>query len=266
MSPIAPAPIRSARSAGFTLVEVAVVIVVMALILGSILLPLSAQIEQRQVVDTQRQIEDVKEALIGFALAQTPPRIPCPDKTQNIGNPADAPNDGIEDVEPTGNCTTLNGNIPWTTLGLAAVDPWGNRYRYRVSTNVANRPPAGVAIALGPPFGDVSVCTNTACGPGQRVTEAPNTTNAALAVILSHGPNGWWGLNATTNLVNTKPTAPAVGVDETANGNGGALFISYARTTDDGSNPLQSREFDDIVGWLSPHTLKHRLVAAGKLP
>ena len=54
---------------GFTLVEMAVVVVVMALILGSILVPLSTQVEQRQVVDTQRVLEDIKEALIGYALA-----------------------------------------------------------------------------------------------------------------------------------------------------------------------------------------------------
>jgi hypothetical protein len=85
-------------------------------------------------------------------------------------------------------------------------------------------------------------------------------------LILSHGPNGWGAISAATANVNTKPAPPALGNDESENTDGDATFVSRARVSDDGSDPSQSREFDDIAVWLSPHTLKHRLVAAGKLP
>ena len=92
--------IRSRRLggyAGFTLIEMAVVIFVMALILGSILVPLSTQVEQRQLADARRQLDEIKEALMGYASAQTAPHLPCPDKTAAAG--AGTPNDGIEDVD-----------------------------------------------------------------------------------------------------------------------------------------------------------------------
>ena len=248
---------------GFTLVEMAVVVVVMALILGSILVPLSTQVEQRQVVDTQRILEDIKEALIGYAMTQAAPHLPCPDKTTTAG--AGTANDGVEDRDlATGQCVSVEGNVPWASLGLGAVDPWGNRYRYRVTQAFAQRAPAatfGLATQ-----GDILVCpASTLCGAGQALTLLPPSDNSPVALIMSHGPNGWGAINASTSGVNTKPVgASALGNDEAANINGDATFVSHARITDDGLNP--SSEFDDILLWLSPHTLKHRLVAAGKLP
>jgi prepilin-type N-terminal cleavage/methylation domain-containing protein len=255
--------LRRASGKGFTLVEMAVVVVVMALILGSILVPLSTQVEQRQVVDTQRLLDDIKEALIGYALTQTPPNLPCPDKTTSAG--LGTPNDGIEDRDPgTGFCVAVEGNVPWATLGLGAVDPWGNRYRYRVTHAFAQRTPAPT-FGLGTQ-GDILVCPALSlCGAGQALTTLPPSDNAPIALVLSHGPNGWGAMNASTSAVNVKPaTGTALGNDEAANANGDATFISRPRVTDDGTNP--SPEFDDIVVWLSPHTLKYRLVAAGKLP
>ena len=250
-------------SKGFTLVEMAVVVVVMALILGSILVPLSTQVEQRQVVDTQRLLEDIKEALIGYALAQASPHLPCPDLTANA--PPYTGNDGIEDRNlATGLCVSVEGNVPWATLGFGAVDPWGNRYRYRVTQPFAQRAPAA-PFALSTQ-GDILVCpASTLCLPGQALTVVPPSDNSPVALILSHGPNGWGAVNAATSALNVKPASgTALGNDESANINGDATFVSRPRINDDGSNP--STEFDDIVTWLSPHTLKHRLVAAGKLP
>lgn len=252
---------RPAASKGFTLVEMAVVVVVMALILGSIVVPLSTQIEQRQVIDTQRLLEDVKEALIGYALARTPPHLPCPDKTTTPGS--GTANDGVEDRDPgTGLCVSAEGNVPWATLGLGSTDPWGNRYRYRVTLAFAQPAPA---FHLGSQ-GDILVCpASTLCGAGQALTLVPPSDGSPVALVLSHGPNGWGAINASTASVNTKPPgSTALGSDESANANGDATFVSRSRVTDDGSNP--SPAFDDVVVWLSPHTLKHRLVAAGKLP
>ncbi len=252
-----PAPER-----GFTLVEMAVVVVIMALILGSILVPLSTQVEQRQVIDTQHQLEEIKEALIGYALAQTPPNLPCPDKISALG--AGTANDGVEDRNAgTGLCVNLEGNVPWATLGLGSGDPWGNRYRYRVTQAFAQRAPAATFNLS--TQGDILVCPASAlCGAGQALTVLPPSDNSPVALLLSHGPNGWGAINASTANVNAKPAPPALGNDESENTDGDATFVSRARVSDDGSNP--SPEFDDIVVWLSPHTLKHRLVAAGKLP
>jgi prepilin-type N-terminal cleavage/methylation domain-containing protein len=248
---------------GFTLIEMAVVIFVMALILGSILVPLSTQVEQRQLADARRQLEEIKEALIGYASAQLAPHLPCPDKTAALG--AGSPNDGAEDVEADGRCAAPEGNVPWVTLGLPSVDPWGNRYRYRVSPAFAQRAP--VALTLSTP-GTLQVCSGRACASGEAITQVPPSLNAAVAVILSHGPNGWGAINAGTNARVLPPGCAAVSGcaamsdHEIANGDGDHIFVSRAP-----SPPASAAgEFDDIVIWLSPHVLKQRLVAAGKLP
>jgi len=249
--------------AGFTLIEMAVVIFIMALILGSILVPLSTQVEQRQLADARRQLDEIKEALIGYASAQIVPHLPCPDKTSAAG--AGTPNDGIEDVD-AGACVANEGNVPWVTLGLPAVDPWGNRYRYRVSPEFAQRAPAAT-LSLST-RGALRICSASTCAAGEAITQVPPSLNAAVAVILSHGPNGWGAINADTNALVLPPGCAAVpgcaaiSDHEIANGNSDIIFVSRP------PSPATSTagEFDDIVIWLSPHVLKQRLVAAGKLP
>lgn len=54
---------------GFTLIELAVALVVVTLILGGLLVPLNTQLEQRKSSDTQKSLDEIKEALIGFAVA-----------------------------------------------------------------------------------------------------------------------------------------------------------------------------------------------------
>ena len=57
------------RSAGFTLAELAIALVIIGILLASSFIPLSTQMELRAISDTQRSMEAIKEALIGFAQA-----------------------------------------------------------------------------------------------------------------------------------------------------------------------------------------------------
>ncbi len=61
---------------GFSLIELAIVLVVVALLLGGLLVPLTMQIEQQKIRETQKSMEEIKDALVGFALANG--RFPCP--------------------------------------------------------------------------------------------------------------------------------------------------------------------------------------------
>ena len=124
-----------ARSGGFSLIEMAVALFVIALLLGSLLVPLSTQVDKRRYAETEKQIEHIREALIGFALINR--HLPCPAKSAT---------DGREDR--TGNaCTLVGGNpkrdgfIPWVTLGVSAVDAWDNLIRYSVDPDFANSDP-----------------------------------------------------------------------------------------------------------------------------
>lgn len=237
---------------GFSLIEMAVVIFIIVLLLGSILVPLTTQVEQRQISDTQKTLEEIREALIGHALAYG--YLPCPDKTAGVGGAGTA-NDGVEDVTAGGVCVTTSlgvgqGNVPWVTLGVGASDVWGNRYRYQVTPAFSQRAPAaGGSFSLSS-AGNIRICSTTACGA--------NYTTDAVAVIISLGKNGLGAINAANGTANPAPTS----ADENENLTGPTRFMSRTITTADSA----VGEFDDIVVWLSKHTLFNRMVAAGKLP
>ncbi len=241
---------------GFTMIELAVALVIIAILLGTILVPLQTQVEQRQVSETQKLLEDIKEALIGHAM--TNGYLPCPDRTTpGGGGPNDTANDGVEDFAAGACIGTLSagnvvaiGNLPWVTLGLGATDVWGNRFRYAVDMDFASRPPAVFNFGSS---ADVRVCTTAAC----TVDLIPWPGNGAVAVILSHGKNGYGAINAATGVQQPFPTSPDEGINL-----GNFDYVSRTIT------PLGAAagEFDDIVTWLGRYTLFNRMVAAGKLP
>ncbi|HVS27361.1 MAG TPA: prepilin-type N-terminal cleavage/methylation domain-containing protein [Burkholderiales bacterium] len=238
------------RAAGFTLIELAVVLFILTLLLSSLLVPLGTQINQSNINTTQKSLDDVKEALIGFALANG--YLPCPDKTSGpTTGPNDTPNDGAEDVAG-GLCVTQEGNVPWSTLGVGSADVWGNRLRYRVVPAFAQRPP-GATFSLSS-SANLRLCTTAAC----TTTLTSSAPNGAPAVILSHGKNGLGAINSVTGAANPAPSS----ADELENTNSDTTFVSRA-ATDIGAG---AGEFDDIVAWLSTNILLNRMVAAGKLP
>ncbi len=99
---------------GFTLIEMAMVLVIIGLLLGSILGPLSTQIDIKRYKDTAKLLTEISDALTGFAIVNQ--RLPCPDST----------GDGFEDSD-----CAIEGDLPWATLGLGQWDAWGRRIRYR---------------------------------------------------------------------------------------------------------------------------------------
>jgi prepilin-type N-terminal cleavage/methylation domain-containing protein len=105
------------RAHGFTLTELAIVLVIVSLLIGGMLVPLSAQRDIQKVSETQKQMSEIKEALFGFAIING--RLPCP-TTQ--ADPA-SPDYGVEDAT----CVNVEGYLPWRTLGISETDAWGNR-------------------------------------------------------------------------------------------------------------------------------------------
>jgi len=234
-----------AASRGFTLVEVAISILVITLLIGTLLVPLSTQVEQRKTNETQKVLDEIRDALLGFALANG--YLPCPDMTTGGAGA----NDGQEDVDvSTGLCVTNEGNLPWVTLGVGAFDTWGNRFRYRVDGQFAQRSPL---FNLGTINTTLGVCTTQACS--SRLTAG---SDGPPAVVLSHGRNGLGAMNSLSNSQNPNPG----GADELENTDGDTQFVS--RTASAAGSTVG--EFDDIVTWLSREVLLNRMVAAGRLP
>lgn len=238
--------VLAGHAGGFTLIELGIVLFILALILSSLLVPLATQVDQRNISDTQKKLDEIKEALIGYAASQTPPHLPCPDVTSGAGA-----NDGLEDFNAgTGACNAQEGNIPWVTLAVAPTDSWGNRIHYAVSAAFSNRSPAATMSLAS--VGTLTICAAAACTPATAI--AVNVP----AVILSYGKNGWGAINSSTNAQNPAPAS----LDELENTNGDSTFVSRAQTAKDSP----AGEFDDIVVWLSSSVMFNRMVAAGKLP
>ena len=265
-------PARFRRHAGFTLVELAVVIAILGLVLGTMLAPLRAQIDAARIREAERMLGEVREALIGYAMTRG--ALPCPDDVS----------DGIDGVAPAACAgTALAGILPYQTLGVPRADPWGRLYGYRVTQEFSRRlltgqPPAADRLDL-TDTGDITVLTR-GDDPGTAGTAelkhqsvATALTRTAPALVVSFGPNGFGGIGAATGLALALP--PGSAADETENSDVDSTFVSriHSRGADgcddaDESSvpPPPSCEFDDIVAWISTPVLMARLVEARVLP
>lgn len=153
--------------AGFTLMEVAVVLVIVALLLGGMWLPLAAQQDLRQIAETQRLLMEARDALIGYAaMAQPRPHLPCPDTD----------GDGVENRLGSG-CQEAEGDLPWVDLGVGREDSWGSRLRYRASSAFTD---ASTGISL-MASGDLTLCADADCN--QKIADK------LVAVVFSRGKN-----------------------------------------------------------------------------
>jgi len=247
------------RNAGFTLIEVAIVLTILAMLAGSLLIPLSDSLERSRRSNAQKEMsEQILPALLGFS-ASSPgvPHLPCPDCRDGGSCPGGgSAGDGVEDRNGDA-CAVAFGALPWATLGLAATDPWGSRYSYRVFADYADTS-NGVELNTNDP--DLYITRGT-LGDFQYAVQS----NGVAAVVLSHGPNRYGAMSGNLDASGDPiliAAPPATNGDEQANLDGGRRFVMRPPT-----EPLSGiEEFDDIVVWLSSYRLRGFLVDAGRLP
>jgi len=230
---------------GFTLIELAIVLAIVGLLLSAFLTPLSAQRDLKDYSDTQSNLEEIKESLVGYALSHG--YFPCP---------AVSVNNGTEDRTGT-TCTggKRAGFLPWAELSVSKLDSWGHLYRYSVTPAYAN---SGTKITLSPLTArDITIQTRDSAGVVQNLTNA----NDIPVVIMSMGKNGVWGYtNDGTQVADTSVT----NIDEDTNGNGnGRVFLSRPPSL---NTAATGGEIDDIVTWISPNVYLNKMVNAGQLP
>lgn len=217
----------NSRAKGFTLVEMAIVLVVVGLLVSAFIAPLSAQRNLRDYSEVKTDLEQVREALYGYAIING--RLPCP-TTQ-----ADPVAVGYGEAAATCAAPTSEGYLPWKTLGVREIDNWGTRrtvaadpwngyLRYRVNPNAA------VAFTLGTPFTPALSVLDSA---GNALT---SNTEPPLAIVFSAGKN-------------LKP-----------DGQNAGLFDRVYESD------VPTAAFDDVTVWISRPVIMNRMVAAEKLP
>ena len=229
---------RLAPHSGFTLIEMAVVLLILALLAGSLTVGLSSHLARRAEAATDEALAEARDALLGYVVRKG--FFPCPAKSTA---------DGAEDRDSAG-CRKTVGLLPWAALGIQGVDGWSHRLRYAV-TDTYTRPITNMDD------GKIDIVTRNLDGAELKLTTEGGKTPV---VVLSHGPNGLGAIDQDGNAL----IAPPSGTDEARNASGdGKLF--YSRTLSE--NPGASGgAFDDRVTWLSPNLVAHRLITAGRLP
>jgi prepilin-type N-terminal cleavage/methylation domain-containing protein len=261
------------RQRGFSLVELAVVLAIVALLVGGAMATLTSQVEQRNYEETRRRLDAAVETVIAYAIVNR--RLPCPARYANAAshsqglesfcNAATGTCAGAETttVQVHGNCSDFySGYLPAASIGASpgdstgfAIDAWSNRLRYAVArgnTGCTMTPPPNTRVftsqanlkfyGVGCRPNDLDVCTTVACV--SRVV----STQTAIFIVYSTGRNG--------------AITAAYGADEIENSNGDAQFVSRAPSGSDSSLGA----FDDLLTVVPVGVVYSKLIAAGVLP
>ncbi|TAJ91441.1 MAG: prepilin-type N-terminal cleavage/methylation domain-containing protein [Gammaproteobacteria bacterium] len=260
---------------GFTLIELAMVLFILALVLGGLMSPLSSRLEQADREETKELLNQIKESLVGYTLVNG--HLPCPDCPDgsvgycgaiDTNDPADIA-DGHEDVvvddvshsyanrnDPltVATCAVEVGYLPFATLGVPGDDAWDHRIIYSVDQEFADDDDGttdtvdcSVSATLGISFeicakGDITVVD---VSNNNVATEVP-------ALVYSLGKNGQ----------NFGGTAPG----STAELRNWWTTAGDKKFTSDTYVQAAGSEYDDILIWIPPSMLMYRMVTAERLP
>ena len=271
------------RASGFTLIEIAVVIVILGLLLALLAGMATGMIGQQRREATRQKLAALETSLALFVSQNK--RLPCPANGTFDSSNANA---GIEQRSGGGACQVggtanvqTNGVVPWRTLGLAEpdmTDGWGNRITYRVAPELALTnamdftacDPAGTGGLSGGVCN--AACTTPTfpggCTPPQTYTaskglnvrnlnailtlimnNAAGPSTGAAYVAISHGENGEGAYSSTGTL---QVGSAGSGTLEATN----AASVAFAASTsaaaptfvdDFPSYPAGTGHFDDFV-------------------
>ena len=228
------------RQHGFSLLEMAIVLIIVGVMISGIFLPLTKHRELSDYAETQLRLKEIKESLIGYAIING--RLPCPTSETNPINllrygSAD-PVCSLANDFPGMPLESKAGVLPWKDLGVHEVDAWGiprsdksdlwtGYWMYRV----ANEFTSAFSLSTLTSASNIQVVK----ADGSSLT---SMTEPAVAVICSTGKNKIAdGHNASFETVNPVYQSDAF-----------------------------SNAFDDVCVWITRPMLFYRMVQAGKLP
>lgn len=255
---------RASAQRGFSLLELAIVLLIMGLLLAGLVMPMSARVDQQRFDSTTQQLEEIRAALAGYALAND--ALPCPATPASNGRSA-----------PTATgCTAQHGFVPAVTLGLAGarnedqllLDAWGDPIRYSVTASDADgdgnwdfvRPGEMRNVTLAALAPNLRVCTTTTGSSATAcASNATTVVASAPAVVLSMGKD-WASFTSADEQENAGATLGGGPSGRTYAVASDIVFVARTQSAAAGS------EFDDIVTWITPSGLYGQLVAAGRLP
>jgi len=274
---------RSASPQGFTLTEMAVVLVIVGL-LFVFLIPVSNTLRSNQRrAATEQTLKNIQAALNNFVILNK--RLPCP-ADGSLAIPT-----GKEGTRVNGDCANnqADGIVPWVALGLttsATLDAWNDQITYRVgygltrdsALDMSYCDPAGVKAATPgwPLTATGGLCDTTCTGTflaanctspsnflankgldvttdgATKVMDHTNYTGAAY-ILISHGDDNYGAINSAGVYVSS-PVRDVSGTPtlESPNANTAANIVTSTTWNpfvdapfSDANNP--ATYFDDII-------------------
>lgn len=286
---------------GFSLIELAFVLIIVSMLVVGLAVPLSAQIEARRIGETRKTMEEAREALIGYAMSnligQTcdcrykadktldpPPTSSCP--VALCPSSSDFPAIELPFTRHHLPCPDLNGADPEPAIdndGVGGLTDAGNGVEDRLGATPAvcagltgNLPWVTLATAAQDAWGNrlryavTPVYANSATGfsnadLGDKQICNTSVGGCAVGTIASSVPVVLisYGPNGwgARNVNNTNQAAPTSN-DELENTNLNDAYVSRP--------PSQvgavGGEFDDLVVWLSSPLLFSRTCSAHGCP
>jgi prepilin-type N-terminal cleavage/methylation domain-containing protein len=230
---------RLGSSAGFTLVEIAIVLVVIGLLLSGGLLAVSPVLQSSRVSQTEQHLDRIEQALILHAIRYG--CLPCPADPTLASGAADAGSaqTGVAAFYDNG-CTasacqqTSYGAVPWVNLELSeadVLDGFGYRIDYSLTATLQNTNGLVHAPPSSYPAGTLAVLSAAA---GTAIT------SQAAYVLVSHGADHSLGYS-TSSIQATDPNGSA---DQAENADADTTFVQADENSTSGAT-----HFDDIVRW-----------------
>jgi prepilin-type N-terminal cleavage/methylation domain-containing protein len=236
--------------AGFSLLEISVVLGIISLITGGLLSFSSLQTERNNRNETLNKLQAIELALQRHAYVTE--SLPCP--ASRLSMPNDA-NYGVEQVgcttgTPAGTATAgagINaisiGVVPTRTLNLPdnyMLDAWGNRITYAVIKGLTDQ--KGIRFYT-------STATNNVINIVDRNNNQLNDANPlsiVAYVALSHGKNGRGAYTKSA-----MPRICTAGFNDSQNCNDDIVFMDARIVASETSS-----SFDDLVRWKTLSFLK----------
>ncbi len=262
---------RDKSRRGFTLVELAIVLLVLGILARSALQPLTVGIDHRNYRTANAQLEEVRQQVIGHVVARGV--LPCPlQASDNLmqSHVGPAPSGLLNSTQELSNyrvdvmpqqsrdCHESHGLVPAAILGLlgaidvngALLDPWGYPYQFAVSLDdnaehgnrdVSDWMQVGEAARVGLPelAASISICTRSVQGscPARNVR-----ANQIAFVVWSQGKDR------------------SDRGDQKENQDGDSVFVLRERSE------VNDNAFDDQLSWGSAADVMYWMLRAGWLP
>jgi len=283
---------------GFSLIELAIVLVIVTILIGGLAVPLSAQIEARRIGETRKTMEEAREALIGYAMShptstctcaysggvlQGPPATTCPPSLCSTS--FTTPDTATLTLRPRHYlpCPDLNRLDPQPNLdndGVDGLTDLNNGAEDRLNGTPAlcasssgNLPWATLATAAQDAWGNRLHYTITAAYADSAAgfSNADNGDKQICTTSTGGCPIGTVAINAPVVLasygpngwgarnVNNNTLAAPTSADELENTDADNNYVSRSPTKTDSA----AGEFDDLVVWISKDLLISRVCQGG---